>query len=77
MSEPTCPSCGVAYVEHDGLITICQLRRQSIDYAIDLQRAIEAHCRGRVADESRCPHHAKMLNDHLLRERRDQSTDSE
>lgn len=34
-------------------------------YAIDLQRAIEAHCRGRLADETKCPYHSKMLNDRL------------
>lgn len=40
------------------------------EYAIALQRAIEAHCRGRMADETDmggCPWHAKMLNRYLTR----------
>ncbi len=38
---------------------------KSIRYGIDLQRAIEAHCRGARADEETCPHHSKMLNARL------------
>lgn len=35
-------------------------------YAIHLQKAIEAHCRGEDVDEANenCPHHAKKLNAH-------------
>ena len=42
-----------------------------MDYAIDLQRAIEAHCHGKKvgewgkSDPSKCPHHAKMLDKNL------------
>jgi hypothetical protein len=38
------------------------------DYAVALQKAIEAHCRGEVivGDTAKeCPHHAKKLNETL------------
>jgi len=39
-----------------------------IDYAIALQRAIEAHCRDQVVGPFEdCPHHAQKLDDCLLR----------
>lgn len=40
------------------------------EYVIALQHAIEAHCRGRMADETDmggCPWHAKTLNRYLAR----------
>lgn len=42
-----------------------------IEYAIALQRAVEYHCHGeQVPPEvaAKCPHHARMLNDHLAAE---------
>ena len=44
------------------------LLARSEDYSIALQRAIEHHCRGVSVPDAiavRCPHHAKMLNEHL------------
>jgi len=44
------------------------LLASSQDYSIALQRAIEHHCRGVPVPPAigvRCPHHAKMLNEHL------------
>ena len=40
---------------------------EQTDYAISLQRAIEAHCRGKVAETTECPHHAEKLNECLAR----------
>jgi hypothetical protein len=40
---------------------------QQTDYAIGLQRAIEAHCRDEDATEDVCPHHAEKLNLHISR----------
>ena len=40
---------------------------QQTDYAIGLQRAIEAHCRDEVVPEDVCPHHAEKLNLHFNR----------
>lgn len=42
-----------------------RIAKEQIDYAIALQRAIEAHCRnedvpGHIDNE--CPHHSKMLD---------------
>ena len=36
-----------------------------MEYAISLQRAIDAHCRNEIAPDAECPHHAKKLNQNL------------
>lgn len=65
MDDLTCPSCGTPYDRHMGLISLCKSRLAHVDYAIALQRAIEAHCRGIEADTTGCPYHATLLNENL------------
>ena len=65
MNDLTCPSCGTPYDQHMGLIGLCKQRMVNVDYAIALQRAIEAHCRGVEADTMGCYHHATLLNENL------------
>ena len=43
-------------------------KRQTSDYVIALQRAIEYHCNDKLVPDNianDCPHHAAMLNRHL------------
>lgn len=44
-----------------------RIAAEQTDYAISLQRAIEAHCRDEVADTTECPHNAEALNACLAR----------
>ena len=44
---------------------------EQTDYAISLQRAIEAHCRDEAAETTECPHHAEKLNECLVRHNKD------
>jgi hypothetical protein len=46
------------------------------DYAISLQRAIEAHCRGKTTDITKAKYHSTMLNKRL-REFEDMERDLE
>ena len=50
------------------LETANRIKTEQIDYAIGLQRAIEAHCREELAPEDVCPHHAEKLNEHFNRQ---------
>jgi hypothetical protein len=50
------------------LETANRIKTAQIDYAIGLQRAIEAHCREELAPEDVCPHHAEKLNEHFNRQ---------
>ena len=50
------------------LATANSIKVEQIDYAIGLQRAIEAHCREDVAPDDVCPHHAEKLNGHFNRQ---------
>jgi hypothetical protein len=47
--------------------TLQQRLDDAIQYGINLQRAIEAHCRGEVVNHPGCPFHAEMLNARLER----------
>ena len=51
------------------LETANRITTEQIDYAIGLQRAIEAHCREELAPEDVCPHHAEKLNEHFNQQR--------
>ena len=65
-------TCGeaAAALERMGaeLETANRIKTEQIDYAIGLQRAIEAHCREELAPEDVCPHHAEKLNKHFNRQ---------
>ena len=50
------------------LETANRIKTEQIDYAIGLQRAIEAHCLEELAPEDVCPHHAEKLNEHFNRQ---------
>ena len=50
------------------LKTANRIKIEQTDYAIGLQRAIEAHCREELALEDVCPHHAEKLNAHFNRQ---------
>ena len=46
----------------------CSTIYDGVAYAANLQQAIEHHCRGVAVPDAlakHCPHHAKMLNDHM------------
>jgi len=46
----------------------CSTIYDGVGYAANLQQAIEHHCRGVAVPDAlakHCPHHAKMLNDHM------------
>lgn len=48
--------------------TIKEENSEEMSYAIALQHAIEAHCRGEQISQTigaKCPHHANLLNDNL------------
>lgn len=55
-------------VAHENADSLQSRYEKAMRYSIDLQRAIEWHCRGqRVPDrvEEGCPHHARMLDQRL------------
>ena len=64
-----CSWCGGEAVRSDDLLA------KSSEYSISLQRAIEFHCRGLAVPPDvmdHCPHHAKILNEHLAHNTREQ-----
>lgn len=46
-------------------LTLQERYKATLKYAVSLQQAIEAHCRGDIAVDDKCTHHAEMLNKRL------------
>ena len=71
-NEHLASNCEVRTTEIDRLTaeleTANRIKIEQTDYAIGLQRAIEAHCREELALEDVCPHHAQKLNKHFNRQ---------
>ena len=71
-NEHLASNCEVRTTEIDRLTaeleTANRIKIEQTDYAIGLQRAIEAHCREELALEDVCPHHAEKLNAHFNRQ---------